>query len=166
LTRPTAVTIPHVHALAAAGDGSKIKAYVRLPDYSSATSPMPVVIFVRGLDAYRTDHTNRTSEHVRRGFACISIEIPGTGDSPAAKRDPFTADRQWSSVIDWIEAQPHLDAKQICIRGVSTGGYYAIRMDHTHPNGLLAVVSHGGGCHRMFDKEWIAAQNNMEYLFA
>lgn len=162
----TEVTIPHNHADASAGDANNILAYLRLPPNASAGSKVPVVIFICGLDAYRTDHTNRTSEHVRRGFACLSVEIPGTGDCPAAKDDPTSPDRLWSSVLDWIETQNALDKNKVCVRSVSTGGYYGMRIAHTHADRLVAVVSQGGGSHRMFAPEWIEAQNKMEYPYA
>lgn len=139
---------------------------MRIPEHASKLSPVPVVLFVCGLDAYRTDFTSRVDEHILRGFACVSVEIPGTGDSPASKHDPLSPDRQWSSVLDWIESQQMFDSKKICARSMSTGGYYGMRMAHTHADRLLAVVSQGGGCHRMFDKEWIKAQNKMEYPYA
>lgn len=160
------ILIPHSYASAPDGDGNTIQAYVRIPEHASKSSPVPVVLFVCGLDAYRTDFTSRIDEHLRRGFACVSVEIPGTGDSPASKQDPLSPDRQWSSVLDWIESQEVFDSKKICARSMSTGGYYGMRMAHTHADRLLAVVSQGGGCHRMFDKEWIKAQDKMEYPYA
>ena len=51
-------------------------------------------------------------------------------------------------------------------RGVSTGGYYAMRIAHTHADRLFAVVAQGGGCHHLFDAGWIGAQNQMAYPFA
>ena len=48
----------------------------------------PVLLFVCGLDAYRTDHAPRTQEHVDRGCAVLSFEIPGTGNCPAARTTP------------------------------------------------------------------------------
>ena len=51
-------------------------------------------------------------------------------------------------------------------RSVSTGGYYGMRIAHTHADRLLAVVSQGGGSRRMFAPEWIEAQNQMEYPYA
>jgi pimeloyl-ACP methyl ester carboxylesterase len=50
-------------------------------------------------------------------------------------------------------------------RGISTGGYYAIRIAHTHAEHLFAVAAQGGSCHHMFDAAWIRAQNQMEYPF-
>ena len=55
---------------------------------------------------------------------------------------------------------------KIVARGISTGGYYAFRAAHTHADRLFAVVAQGGGCHHMFDADWIHAQNQMEYPFA
>ncbi|CAI7649497.1 hypothetical protein N7533_008438 [Penicillium manginii] len=157
-------SIPHTHA--SASDGNTIQAYVRIPEHASKSSPVPVVLFVCGLDAYRTDFTSRIDEHIRRGFAVVSVEIPGTGDSPASKQDPLSPDRQWPSVLDWIDSQDVFDPKKLCARSMSTGGYYGMRMAHTHADRLLAVVSQGGGCHRMFDKDWIKAQDKMEYPYA
>ncbi|SLM36785.1 Alpha/beta hydrolase fold-5 [Lasallia pustulata] len=74
-----------------------------------------------------------------------------------------------SSVLDWVAtnaAEYGFDTTKIIARGISTGGYYAMRIAHTHANRLFAVVAQGGGCHYMFDAEWIGAQNQMEYPFA
>jgi acetyl esterase/lipase len=102
-------------------------------------------------------------------FAVLSFEIPGTGDCPASKSDPLSPDRIMSSVIDWVHANApkyNFDVSKICARGISTGGYYAIRAAHTHADRLFAVVAQGGGSHRMFDAEWIADQDRMEYPYA
>jgi pimeloyl-ACP methyl ester carboxylesterase len=128
-----------------------------------------VLLFICGLDAYRTDHTPRTQAHVDHGYATLSFEIPGTGDCPAAPADPTSPDRLISSVIDWVAANApayEFDQNKVLARGISTGGYYAFRAAHTHGDRLFAVVAQGGGCHYMFDAEWIRAQNQMEYPFA
>lgn len=36
----------------------------------------------------------------------------------------------------------------------------------THADRLFAAVAQGGGCHHMFDRAWIRAQDQMEYPFA
>ncbi|WP_410573597.1 alpha/beta hydrolase family protein [Amycolatopsis sp. cmx-4-61] len=164
------VEIPFTHADPAAGDhGTAIPAHLRLPRGPAPAGGWPVLLFICGLDAYRTDHTPRTQAHVDRGFATISFEIPGTGDCPAAANDPASPDRLMSSVLDWVAtaAAGHgLDAGRVFARGISTGGYYALRLAHTHADRLAAVVAQGGGGHHMFDAAWIHAQNRMEYPFA
>ncbi len=164
------VTIPFTHADAAAGDrGAPIAAYLRLPKTPRPATGWPVLLFICGLDAYRTDHTPRTQAHVDRGYAVISFEIPGTGDCPAAPEDPTSPDRLMSSVLDWVGAKANeygFDPAKIIARGISTGGYYAFRIAHTHADRLFAAVAQGGGCHHMFDPAWIGAQDQMEYPFA
>jgi pimeloyl-ACP methyl ester carboxylesterase len=164
------VAIKFTRCDTAVGDrDTDIEAYLRLPRGLQPAAGWPVMLFVCGLDAYRTDHTPRTEAHVDQGCATLSFEIPGTGDCPAAPNDPESADRLISSVLDWIvagAAEFGFDPDTILVRGVSTGGYYALRAAHTHADRLFAVVAEGAGCHYMFDAAWISAQNRMEYPFA
>ena len=154
----------------AAGDrAAPIKAYLRVPNGDRPKKGWPLLLFICGLDAYRTDNTPRTQAHIEHGLAVLSFEIPGTGDNPAAPNDPASPDRVLSSVLDWVAANAaclRLDLGKVLARGISTGGYYAFRVAHTHPEHLSAVVAQGGGCHHMFDPIWIRAQNQMEYPFA
>ena len=165
-----AVSIPFTHADPSAGDHeAAIPAYLRMPKGDRPADGWPVLLFICGLDAYRTDHTPRTQRHVDRGYATLSFEIPGTGDCPAAPNDPTSPDRLMSSVLDWVAAAASdrgFDLQKVVARGISTGGYYAFRIAHTHAGRLFAVVAQGGGCHHMFDAEWIGAQDQMEYPFA
>ena len=164
------VEIPFEHANTSAGDTDvAIQAYLRMPAGAKPKDGWPVVLFICGLDAYKTDLTLRTQIHLNRGFATLSFEIPGTGDCPAAPGDPNSPDRLMSSILDWVgahAAEYGFDAAKILARGISTGGYYAMRIAHTHADRLFAVVSQGGGCHHMFDAAWIGAQNQMDYPFA
>ena len=132
-----ALEMPFTHADISAGDhDAAIPAYLRLPTTLRPRNGWPVLLFICGLDAYRTDHTNRTQMHADRGYATLSFEIPGTGDCPAAPNDPTAPDRLMSSVIDWVTTagadEHNFDARMIIARGVSTGGYYAFRAAHTH----------------------------------
>ena len=165
-----AVRLPFTRADPAAGDQKgPIKAYLRVPAGVRPEAGWPLLLFICGLDAYRTDNTQRIQTHVDRGFATLSFEIPGTGDCPAAPNDPTSPDRLMNSVLDWVEANAvrlSLDPKKVAARGISTGGYYAFRLAHTHADRLVAVAEQGGGCHHMFDPAWIDAQNQMEYPFA
>ena len=164
------VEIPFSHANTAAGDrDTAIQAYLRLPKGIKPNAGWPIVLFICGLDAYKTDHTPRTQQHVDYGCATLSFEIPGTGDCPAAPNDPTSPDRLMSSVLDWVAATAlkyDFDLKKVIARGISTGGYYAFRIAHTHADRLFAVVAQGGGCHHMFNPSWIRAQNQMEYPFS
>lgn len=164
------VMVPFKHAKPDAGDKpNDIPVYVRIPNGEKPKDGWPVLLFICGLDAYRCDHTNRTDAHTRAGFATISVEIPGTGDCPGAPNDPESPDRVWSSVLGWISSNKEqfgFDETKIVARGVSTGGYYAFRIAHTHADRLLASVGQGGWSHYMLEEQWIRAMNHMEYPFA
>jgi hypothetical protein len=165
-----AIDIPFTAADPAAGDrGTVIAAYLRVPPGPPPDDGWPVLLFICGLDAYKTDNTRRIQQHNDQGLATVMFEIPGTGDCPAAPGDPTSPDRLMTSVLDWVTANAStyaLDPRTVVARGISTGGYYAFRLAHTHADRLFAVAAQGGGCHHMFDAQWIGAQNQMEYPFS
>ncbi|KAI9661259.1 MAG: hypothetical protein M1821_009586 [Bathelium mastoideum] len=157
------VLIPHKHATA--GEGAHIPVFHQLPSTASQQHPAPLLLIVTGLDGYRTELAVWCDSWRRLGVATAVVEIPGTGDSPARRGDPTAPDRQWSSVLDWAAAQPGVDSARIGAWCFSTGGYYGIRLAHTHAARLAGVVAQGGGCHHMFDAEWLANANHGEYPF-
>ncbi len=164
------VAVPFRHADPSKGDSdAAIQAYLRLPKGDKPAEGWPVLLFICGLDAYKTDNTPRVQQHVDHGLATLIFEIPGTGDCPAAPNDPTSPDRLMSSVLDWVDANASsygFDVKKVVVRGISTGGYYAFRIAHTHADRLFAVVAEGGACHHMFDPAWIGHQNQMDYPYA
>lgn len=157
------VMIPHKHAVK--GEPSEWPVYLMLPSTAKSSAPVPLLILITGLDGYRTELCVWMEGWRQNGIATLVLEIPGTGDSPAIASDPLSPDRQFSSLLDWVSTQPHLDSAKTCVWGFSTGGYYAIRLAHTHHDRLAGVVSQGGGTHHMFDAEWLQASNHLEYPF-
>lgn len=157
------VLIPHSHRQA--NEGEHIPVYYLLPESASKDTPVPTVIIFTGLDGYRTELSVWMEGWRALGIATIVLEIPGTGDCPANASDPTSPDRLYSSLFDWVGAQSGLDAAKVAIWAFSTGGYYAIRVAHTHADKLAAVVALGGGCHHMFDPEWLSHVNHLEYPF-
>ncbi|KIV92343.1 hypothetical protein PV10_06793 [Exophiala mesophila] len=157
------VLIPHKHGID--GEGDVVPVNFQLPADASPEKPAPLVLIITGLDGYRTELAVWQKGWAQKGVATLIAEIPGTGDSPALRQDPTSPDRQWSSVLDWIDTQKAVDNKKIVIWGFSTGGYYALRVAHTHKDRLLGSVSLGGGAHHMFDREWLENVNKLEYPF-
>ncbi|OCL14476.1 yellowish-green 1-like protein [Glonium stellatum] len=158
--------IPHYHAKPGTKEMyTSIPVTVRLPQNAKPGDSFPTVLQIYGLDGYRTEHTMPSSHHIANGWASIAVEIPGTGDCPADPNDPTSAERLWNSVLDWIEQQPWVEKGKLIAWGVSCGGYYAMRIAHTHKDRLLGVVAQGGGCHHMFDPEWLEIASHMEYPF-
>jgi len=164
------VLIPFKHANTSAGDQAiDIAACLRIPNGEVPAAGWPVILWICGLDAYRIDEVTPKDGHIENGSAVLRLDIPGTGDCPAAPRDPKSADRLWSSVLDWIgtvgKEQYDLDDKRVIARGISTGGYYAFRIAHTHADRLLGAIGHGGWSHYTLNEDWIKAMNHMEYPF-
>jgi len=157
------VKIPHKHKIE--GEGDTVPVNSLLPPGASASNPCPLVLIITGLDGYRTELAVWQQGWLQQGVGTVIAEIPGTGDSPALTTDPTSPDRQWSSVLDWIDAQQEVDSKKIVVWGFSTGGYYALRVAHTHKDQLMACISLGGGAHHMFDREWLEEVNKLEYPF-
>ena len=69
--------------------------YLRPPAGKQPENGWPVLFFICGLDAYKTDHTSRTQTHVDHSFAALSFEIPGAADCPAAPNDPASSTTRW-----------------------------------------------------------------------
>jgi pimeloyl-ACP methyl ester carboxylesterase len=95
----------------------------------------------------------------------MAVEIPGTGDSPALAADPESADRLFSSILEWVHQQSWVDKRNIVAWGTSTGGYYSLRLAHTHREQVTAVIAQGAGCHYMFDPKWLDLTSHLEYAF-
>ncbi|KAL5598340.1 hypothetical protein BROUX41_003601 [Berkeleyomyces rouxiae] len=156
------VRVPHV--LAAANDRKEIPVYVRTPA-AADTQPVPTVILMMGLDLYRPDNTGRSNKMLERGWAVIVAETPGTGECPADVQDPTSPDRLWTSLLMWMEKDGRFDMSRLVVWGGSAGGYYAIRIAHTHRDRLLGSVAHGAGCHYFYDPEWAERADGHEFPF-
>lgn len=157
------VQIPHTQRNE--NEGDIIPANFLLPPGATANSPAPLVLIMTGLDGHRTELAIWQQGWRERGVATVVVEIPGTGDSPAAASDPTSPDRQWTSVLNWIDARAEVDSRRVIVWGFSTGGYYALRIAHTHADRLLGSVSLGGGAHHMFDRTWLEHVDKLEYPF-
>lgn len=154
------IRVPHVNAVP--GEGPIIPVYACIP---ASTTPSPVVVLWTGLDGYRTELCVWAPGFARLGIATIVLEIPGTGDCPGLPSDPSSGDRVLSSLTTWIRSNPALDASRHVVWAFSTGAYHAIRAAHVEPPLATGFVALGGGCHHMFDPEWLGASLSLEYPF-
>ncbi|KAJ4349526.1 uncharacterized protein N0V89_008142 [Didymosphaeria variabile] len=151
------------HKYASNNDGDKIPLYIRKPP---GKGPFPTVLLITGLDGHRPDNTERTTEHLSRGWATVICDIPGTTvDCPANRRDPLSPDRLFSSILDWIRDEQELDETKVVAWGLSAGGYYAIRLAHTHREMLKGAIGHGAGTHHYIGREWLEQVHRHEYPF-
>ncbi|KAK3331145.1 Alpha/Beta hydrolase protein [Apodospora peruviana] len=156
----TEVMVPHTHR--AGKDRESIPVYVLTP---SDTAKCPTVILFTGLDGYRPDNTVRCEEFLKRGWGSVTVEIPGTADCPADSADPDSPDRLWTSLLEWMGKDGRFDMKKVMVWGLSSGGYYAVRIAHTHKHQLVGAIAQGAGCHYFYDREWLERADGHEYPF-
>ena len=145
-------------------DGIEIPVYVRIPDGASSANPCPVVILMCGLDGYRTDNYPRSHTLAAMGWSTIIVDIPGTADCPADRRDPCSPDRLLTSILDWMEGGV-FDMKKVFCWGVSAGGYNGVRAAHTHATRLAGAIGQGAGTHHFFSRAWLEKAAGHEYFW-
>jgi hypothetical protein len=133
------------------GEGDKMIGYLRLPPGKKRA---PVLVGWAGVDSFKEDFLGATDPLLERGAATLTIDMPGTGDSPIYGSED--GERQWTAVFEWIAKQPELDASHVCAWGGSFGGYWATKVAHTHREYLAGMVSQGGGAHLVFQHDWVA----------
>ncbi|KAK8005567.1 hypothetical protein PG990_011604 [Apiospora arundinis] len=170
---------PYVTAFPDGRDRDIIPAYVRVPDHARVLNThdtagegeevlpprFPAVLLFTGLDGYRPDNTVRCDEFLSRGWAAVVVEIPGTADCPADPADPTSPDRLWDSVLSWMAADGRFDMSRVLVWGLSAGGYYAVRVAHTHKDKIRGAVAQGAGVHHFFDADWMDRADGHEYPF-
>lgn len=137
------ISIPFT-AATTSDSGAEIPIYLRLPATASTSTSapasakisgegVPVVLLLCGLDGHRPDNTTRSDEFLKRGWASVIVDIPGTADCPADRRDPRSAERLFGCVLEWIKDQPGLDEKRVVAWGLSAGGYNAVWFSIRYP---------------------------------
>lgn len=152
--------IPHIRRDPRSGDGARVPIYVRIPEITAREGEIcPVVVLVTGS---RPDHTQKADEFLARGWGVVVVDVPGSADCPADSSDPESADRLWSSLLDWMEAVRFFDMKRVMVWEVDAGGYYAVRMAHTHRERVLGCIAEGAGVHGLLD-ECVAFADGYEY---
>jgi dipeptidyl aminopeptidase/acylaminoacyl peptidase len=156
------VSIPHTAGLPS-DEGKEIPLYIRLPKGATKDSPVPAVLLMCGLDGHRPDNTVRSDEFLKRGWASVIVDIPGTADCPADRRDATSPDRLWTSILDWMEKEGHFDMRKVLAWGLSAGGHNAIRAAHTHATRLIGAVGQGAGTHHFFSRDWLSKAKDHEY---
>jgi dipeptidyl aminopeptidase/acylaminoacyl peptidase len=137
-------------------DGAELPFYVLRP---AGVERPPVVMVWGGIDTWKEEMYERTGTLFRsKGYAVLLLDMPGVGESPVlASRD---AERQWTPVFDWLAEQDDLDATRVAAVGASFGGYWAMKLAHTHRERLRCAVNWAGGVHITFTPEWQERSRN------
>jgi len=152
----TSLDEPPVERVTVPVDSGELPFYVLRP---SGIERPPVVMLWGGIDTWKEEMYERTGTLFRsKGFAVVLLDIPGVGESPVLAGPD--AERQWTPVFDWLAAQSDLDAERCAAVGASFGGYWAMKLAHTHRDRLRCAVNWGGGVHITFSPEWQERSRN------
>ena len=120
--------VPQLEEVRIPFEGRAMHAFFATPPGS--VGPMPTVILLGGLESLAAEvYFVAGVAALRYGFACLVLEGPGQGGtrreegivSRAAYENPIAA------AVDYLQAQPEVDAERIGMVAYSLGGYYVCR---------------------------------------
>ncbi|UWS79048.1 CocE/NonD family hydrolase [Phaeobacter sp. G2] len=123
-------------------DGRRLAARMWLP---RVQTPVPAIL--EYLPYRKGDGTAPRDETTHRvfaseGYACIRVDIAGTGDSEGVFDDEYSEQElsDGEAVLAWIAAQDWCDGN-IGMIGISWGGFNGLQLAYRRPEALKAVVS-------------------------
>ncbi len=145
-------------------EGKKLVGYLQIPKNAARA---PVVVNWGGVDSWKEDRVKSVERMNRAGLAVLSIDMPGTGESPVLYGDP-AAPKTYSAWIDHLLTRGDVDGSRIGVWGLSFGGYWAARMAYEEPARIKGAVFHGGNAHIGFQAAWLTpafTTGGATYLF-
>ena len=127
-------------------DGTRLAARMWLPEDAEA-DPVPAIleyIPYRKRDACRSSDRLMHQPVAEAGYACLRVDIRGSGDSEGILTDEYTAQEQADGleILAWIAAQPWCSGA-VGMIGISWGGFNGLQLAALRPRALKAVISVG-----------------------
>lgn len=142
----------------------KLVGYLQVPE---AAAKPPVVMHWGGVDGWKEDRSRTSAMLHGLGIATLTVDMPGTGESPVLYADP-DAERTYTAWIDHLAQRKDLDGGRIGVWGGSFGAYWAARLAFVEAKRLKAAVFQGGSVHYGFQEKWLRpafATGASGYLF-
>jgi putative CocE/NonD family hydrolase len=126
-------------------DGVKLAARIWLPD-SAKQHPVPALFnycpYFARLNSRLGDET-RFPYYASHGYACVRVDIRGSGDSDGKPLDEYVKQEQDDGVeiIKWIAAQ-HWCTGAVGMEGISWSGFNSLQVAARRPPALKAIITH------------------------
>ena len=125
-------------------DGCRLAGRLWLPTSARAT-PVPAILeYVpyRRRDATIIGDTPRHGYFAGHGYACLRVDMRGSGDSDGVLLDEYLQQEQDDAlaVIAWIAAQPWCSGR-VGMMGISWGGFNALQVAARRPPALKAIIT-------------------------
>ncbi len=126
-------------------DGVRLSARLWMPEDADST-PVPAIL--EYIPYRKRDHTRVGDDPRHRwwaghGYACIRLDIRGTGESEGLISDEYALQEQDDAVeaIAWIAAQPWCTGR-VGMTGISWGGFNSLQVAARRPEALKAIITH------------------------
>ena len=129
----------------------KLVGYLQAPKTSSKA---PVVMHWGGVDGWKEDRLHASGMLHALGIATLTLDMPGTGESPVLYTDP-DAELCYRTWIDHLARRQDVDGSRIGVWGGSFGAYWAARLAFVEAKRLKAAVFQGGSVHYGFQEKWL-----------
>jgi len=159
-------------------DGTRLAGRLWRP---AGAGPVPAVL--EYLPYRKRDGTRARDERTHRylarhGYACLRLDIRGTGDSEGLIDDEYSPQEQDDGVaaIGWLAAQDWCDG-QVAMIGISWGGFNGLQIAARQPPALKTVITVGstddryatdihwvGGCLSKDNFDWSGTMFAMQDL--
>jgi putative CocE/NonD family hydrolase len=125
-------------------DGVRLAARIWMPE-GAATDPVPAIleyIPYRKRDGVRLRDETMHPWFAGHGYACIRVDIRGSGDSEGVLTDEYLQREldDGVAIIDWLAEQPWCNGR-VGMIGISWGGFNGLQIAALQPAALGAVVS-------------------------
>lgn len=126
-------------------DGARLSARIWMPD-DAEDNPVPAIleyIPYRKRDHTRVGDDPRHHYWAGHGYACVRLDIRGTGESEGLISDEYALQEQDDAVeaIAWIAAQPWCSGR-VGMTGISWGGFNSLQVAARRPPSLKAIITH------------------------
>jgi esterase FrsA len=143
----------HVEVLTAPIPGGRLVGYLHRPAGPPGSGALALVC--GGIDVWKSDPAIDaiTTSLLARGISVVTIDIPGTGESPV--RAAAGRDHAFRALLDQLLTRRDIDAERLGAVGLSFGGHWATRLGLTDPR-IRAVVNIAGPLHHAFQRDWLA----------
>jgi putative CocE/NonD family hydrolase len=126
-------------------DGVKLAARIWVPEHAERR-PVPAIFnycpyFARLFT--RPDDDARFPYYAARGYACVRVDIRGSGNSGGRPMDEYVKQEQDDGVeiIRWIASQPWCSGA-VGMEGISWSGFNSLQVAARRPPALKAIITH------------------------
>ncbi|MBS0573370.1 MAG: CocE/NonD family hydrolase [Proteobacteria bacterium] len=159
-------------------DGTRLAARLWRPEGAGRVPAILEYLPYRKHDGTRSRDNDMHEYLAGHGYACIRVDIRGTGESDGTIADEYAPQEQADGceVIAWIAAQDWCDG-QVAMIGISWGGFNGLQIAARQPPALRTVITVGstddryatdihwvGGCLSKDNFDWSATMFAMNDL--